>query len=105
MMKVLFPAVLCSFVMLGADPAANEFGLGKLIQIVSSPEIPSYEYTLLSGCGYVGTSKTRLRVRQDTEVKFTIQGKSLYIIDEHGKVKRLRYVMQFLPPPPIPPKR
>ena len=74
----------------GQQPLADKYATGELIKIVADRQTPYFEYTIMEGCGYVGGSKTPIRVRENTEVRFEIEGKSMYVIDEKGKVRRLR---------------
>jgi hypothetical protein len=66
-----------------------------------------YYYKIVSGNDrYTGRSLHLYRVSTDT-IKFTVHGSSLYILDESGKTKKTRYVLQELippvpPPPPVP---
>jgi len=74
--------------------------------VVGDPKIPYFEYTIMAGCGYVGGSARLIHVRENSEIKFAIEDKSIYVLDDDGKVQQLRYMLQFLPlpPPPVPKK-
>lgn len=86
-------------------PKPSDLHPAQLIKVEGDQKSTPYRYTFMSGgCGYVGSSPVPLRIRQGTDVPFTIIGTEMYVIDEHGSFQELHYELQFLPPPP-PPKR
>jgi negative regulator of sigma E activity len=64
-----------------------------------------YDYRLIIGDDrFTGRSSQPLRLTPRTKVKFAIQGKKIYVVDENGETKELRYMLQELMPPAPPPK-
>ena len=77
-------------------PPPETYHAGELIQIVSHPDVPSYEYTIFNGVNdsYTGMSKKPLKLHENANVKFAIKGRTIYIIDEDGKVQETLYIQQ-----------
>jgi hypothetical protein len=95
LLTAAFVFALCAFA------AKPEWGSGKVIKV--ERQGTAYDYSVFSGgCGYVGRSKRELAFRVGDEVKFSISGKRLLIIDRTGKVHRTQYRLQWLAPPPPP---
>jgi hypothetical protein len=84
-------------------PSPAGYSRGKVVQI-NHPSTGQYEYNIFTpGDGYVGRSTKPIHVTMGKDVRFKIKGQTLYVIDDEGKVQRLRYVLQYLPPPLPPP--
>jgi hypothetical protein len=92
--KVIF--LFCSISLLAQAPSRESYRRGELIEIDLRPEISRYEYTLWNGVGdaFAGVSTTSIPVRLRHKVKYAIQGRSLYIIDNSGNVHETSYVKQ-----------
>ena len=85
---------LWAFSLLAQEPPGDGYQVGRLIQIVSHPETPSYTYIVLGYPDeYWGVSGTSLRVHENTSVKFAIRDTLIYIVDEDGKVQRMRLLV------------
>jgi hypothetical protein len=102
MMRVIVAAIA----LLVQNPRIDDYQTGELVRAISPQGKRYYEYRInVDGDGYMGRSSKPVLVTKGSKVKFTIRGRSLYIIDTNGKVHKLRYVIQYLiPPPPPPPK-
>lgn len=60
----------------------------------------TYIYTVEnSSDGFKAESREKLLVTSGATVKGVIVGKTVYIIDERGKIKKLRRTIQFFKPP------
>jgi hypothetical protein len=89
------------------DPGPNAMDLhpAQLIKVEAGQQGTSHRYTIMSGgCGYVGASPISIKIREG-EIRFTLMGNSIYVMDEDGLIRELHYELQFLPPPPPPPKK
>jgi hypothetical protein len=85
-------------------PKPMDLHSAPLIKIEAAQQGTSYRYTFMSGgCGYVGASPVPLNIRAG-EIRFTIMGNSIYVMDEDKQIRELHYELQFLSPPPPPNK-
>src|SRR5207245_5161732 len=93
---VLMPEIvgtLVGFSLIVQGRPIDRYLRGELTEIMN-PSRNRYEYTILTKeDGYTGRSSKPIRVTKGSEVRFTIHGRSLYIIDMDGKTQRLRYAM------------
>jgi hypothetical protein len=78
---------------------------GEVVDVVRVGK--SYEYRILAGDDrYVARSGTELRVKPGKQVKFAVSGRNIYVIDEDGTTRQLRFLrVGLMPPPPPPPKK
>lgn len=89
------------------DPGPKPMDLqpAQLTKVQAGQQGTSYRYTIMSGgCGYVGASPLPIKIREG-EIRFTLIGNSIYVMDEDGQIRELHYELQFLPPPPPPPRK
>lgn len=77
-------------------PPPESFYLGELTQVVSRPDVSSYEYTIFNGAddAFTGATTVAIRVRQGTQVRYRILNGSIYIIDDDGKIQQTSYIRQ-----------
>ena len=89
-------ALPCALGLLAQQPETEIYNPGRMVSIVSRPDIPSYEYTVfyLQKDAFTGASEELLRLHQNTDVKFVIKDGYLYFIDEDGKAQRTRFIKQ-----------
>ena len=85
------------------------WGTGKLVEVRRHGEIETYtiQNQTCRLTGQRSRSSDNPKVAVGEMVKYSEAGKSLYIVDERGKVYRLQYtrqqLMPFVSPPPRPP--
>jgi len=105
--RVLLPeivATLVGFSLIVQGRPIDRYLRGELTEIMN-PSRNRYEYTILTKVdGYTGRSSKPIRVTKGSEVRFTIHGRSLYIIDMDGKTQRLRYAVHLTSSAPAPKK-
>lgn len=71
---------------------------GKVIRVERAGEV--YYYSVFGeGCGYVGRTTKKLRVEPDADVRFSVDGRFLLIVDGTGKIQRTRFTETWLAPP------
>ncbi|MCX6619641.1 MAG: hypothetical protein NTY38_00895 [Acidobacteria bacterium] len=97
MRRFLVAAALLSSACLSAQPLLPWVS-GKVIRVERTGQ--DYYYSVYGGgCGYVGRTAKKLRVEPDADVKFSIDGSFLLIIDGTGKVQRTKFWKTWLAPP------
>jgi len=84
-------------------PAPEEFYPAKLLVISVGPPY-SYKFDI-GGEGYVGTSDSHLRLTEGSQVKIKVSSGTIYVVDEDGRVQRMKLALQYLGPPPPPPQK
>ena len=106
--RVLLPeivATLVGFSLIVQGRPIHRCLRGELTEIMN-PSRNRYEYTILTKeDGYTGRSSKPIRVTKGSEVRFTIHGRSLYIIDMDGKTQRLRYAVHLTSSAPAPKRK
>jgi hypothetical protein len=82
--------------------APREYAHGKLVDV--ERKHGAYYYRIIAGeDGYVGRSRHHYHV-QLGPVRFIVHEHTMYFLDDRGKERTARYLMQeLLPPPPPPP--
>ena len=81
-----------------ADPKTWE--TGELIKIERIGG--SFDYSVFADrCGYVGRTSKRLDLVEDSTVKFSVLGRTIYFIDQTGRVQKTRFRRQWRAPPPL----
>jgi hypothetical protein len=98
MAKAILLACLCLAVY-AQGPAPEKYHTGKLLKISNSGSTYSYKIGILEN-GFTGTSPNAIRVTQGSEVRFALQGNSMYIIDNDGKPQETTLLEPPSPPAP-----
>jgi hypothetical protein len=79
---------------------------GTLWEVSHEPESHRYKYVIIDGpYAYISRSSKEMRLTTRAKIMYTIEGRSLYIIDENGKSQKTRYLRKDRlkpPPPPVP---
>lgn len=78
-------------------PPPERFTTWQLVGIKSDLATPRYEYTVWNGLddAFMGFSTKPVRVRLNRKVKaYVDEPKFIYIIDDAGEVRQLRYALQ-----------
>ncbi len=92
-MRFIF--LLCGVGLLAQTPPPPEkSGAWTLVDIKSDPAAPRFEYTISDGANHVftGFSTEAIPVRLNQKLKaFVEQPFFIYIVDETGEVRTLRY--------------
>ena len=100
--RALIPLILVAALPINAADE-RKWHVGLLLDVARVGK--QYEYRIIIGNDrFTGRSPQALRLTPRTNVKFAIQGKKIYVVDENGETKELRYMLQELMPPPPPPK-
>lgn len=86
---------LCSVSLFAQAPSPESFHIGELTKAVRTGD-GSHEYTIYNGAddAFTGATTVEIRVREGTQVKYTISNGSIYIIDDDGKIQQTNYVRQ-----------
>jgi hypothetical protein len=81
------------------------WGTGKLVEVCRHGETETYtiQNRMCRLTGRRSCSSESPKVAVGEMVKYSEAGKSLYIVDERGKVFKLQYIRQQLMPPISPP--
>src|SRR5579864_4922843 len=87
---------LYSLSLFAQAPSPESFYVGELTNVLSLPDVPSYEYTIFNGAddAFTGATTVAIRVRLGTQVKYRIINRSIYIIDDDGKIQQTSYIRQ-----------
>jgi hypothetical protein len=97
--RILAAAVILISCTFAEQPV--RWGSGKVIKVERRGT--TYDYSIFNnGCGYVGRSKKKLRLEIGDEVKYSISGEHLELVDGTGKVQHTQCRLQWLAPPPPP---
>ena len=69
--------------------AQAPYHVGTVVNIREQPEIRHFEYTIWNGVcdAWIGASQIQIRLHIMAKVKYALDGRSLYIIDDDGKVQ------------------
>ena len=98
----LLTCIAISFAFALQAQLLKDWGAGELVQIKKKGTL--YYYAIATESDrFVGRSPRKLKLVENSTVKFSISGDSLYVVDKDGKTQRTRYYMQELLPPPPPP--
>ena len=96
-MRFKFVLLLGAVGLLAQTPPRERFTTWKLVGIKSDLAARRYEYTIWNGVddGFMGFSEEPVRVRLNKKVKaYVDEPKFIYIIDDAGEVRQLRYTSQ-----------
>jgi hypothetical protein len=93
-MRAILFALICAASLLAQGPPAEKYKSIKVTKIVNEPTITEYHYRL--GFEWVATCSTPINVEEGSEVKYAIEGRSLYIVDGDGKTHECQW-MEFAP--------
>jgi hypothetical protein len=76
--------------------AQGSYHVGTVVNIQEQPEIRHFEYTIWNGAcdAWIGASQTPIRLQMKRKVKYALGARSLYIIDDDGKIQETANVAQ-----------
>jgi hypothetical protein len=76
--------------------AQGTYHVGTVVNIREQPEIRHFEYTIWNGVrdAWIGASQTPIRLQMNRKVKYALASRSLYVIDDNGKVQETANVAQ-----------
>jgi hypothetical protein len=85
----------------GVAQQQDQWTSGTLIKVERQGR--AYDYSVFDGrCGFVGHSTKKLDTNVGEEVRFSIEGRVLLIVDRTGKTHRTQFRLQWLSPPTPP---
>ena len=86
-----------AFLVMAAPLCAQApYHVGTVVNMREQPEIMHFEYTIWNGVcdAWIGASQIQIRLHRGEKVKYALAGRSLYIMDDDGKLQETANVAQ-----------